>query len=189
VNCVALAAIPAVLNGMAHARLEAHRTAVQAGFRSGFHSAAEQAPVKLQPGLYADGRRVTNIYPYDAEGRPLVGVQLFDQTGEPINAIVQAEVPEDHCVVDDSGRCTSPADGAMYDQDGRELFQVPYPWTNGAAELLNVFPIPGRLQVGGERSATAFTEDNPPAIGVFPLASVPKVSLPGVEPGVVSSAR
>ena len=35
-------------------------------------------------GMYVDGHWVSNIYPYDAQGRPLVGVQLFDQTGQPL---------------------------------------------------------------------------------------------------------
>ena len=40
-------------------------------------------------GLYLDGTWVSNIYPYDAKGRPLVGVQLFNQVGKPINVITQ----------------------------------------------------------------------------------------------------
>lgn len=32
-----------------------------------------------------DGLRVCNLFPYDSEGRPLVGVQLLDQRGHPLN--------------------------------------------------------------------------------------------------------
>lgn len=34
-----------------------------------------------QPGLVLDGNRVRNIFPYDAQGNPLTGVQLFDEQG------------------------------------------------------------------------------------------------------------
>jgi hypothetical protein len=35
-------------------------------------------------GLYLNGNPVTNVLPYDSAGRPLSGVQLFDQNGEPL---------------------------------------------------------------------------------------------------------
>lgn len=35
-------------------------------------------------GVWSDGQVVTNIYPYDAEGRPLTGVQLLDDYGRPL---------------------------------------------------------------------------------------------------------
>ena len=133
-------------------------------------------------GLYLDGTWVSNIYPYDATGRPLVGVQLFNQVGKPINVITQAEMPEEQC--DQlTGDCGYPADTPL-DASGNPLLRVYYPWTNGAAQLLNVFPIPSRLQQSDEPSATAFTEKVKPTIGAFPLASVPSVSLPGIRPGV-----
>lgn len=36
------------------------------------------------PGLSHDGQPVTNVFPYDAQGHLLTGVQLFDQNGEPL---------------------------------------------------------------------------------------------------------
>jgi hypothetical protein len=35
-------------------------------------------------GLFDNGSQVTNIYPYDAQGRPLDHVRLFDQNGQPM---------------------------------------------------------------------------------------------------------
>jgi len=35
-------------------------------------------------GVWVDGRQVTNLYPYDAQGRPLTGVQLLDDHGQPV---------------------------------------------------------------------------------------------------------
>ncbi len=37
-----------------------------------------------QPGLLNDGRTVRNVFAYDAQGQPLQGVQLYDQTGKPL---------------------------------------------------------------------------------------------------------
>jgi hypothetical protein len=37
-------------------------------------------------GLRSDGREISNIYPYDAKGRPLRGVRLYDQDGVPLVA-------------------------------------------------------------------------------------------------------
>ena len=40
-------------------------------------------------GLRSDGREISNIYPFDAKGRPLAGVQLVDQDGIPLVATRQ----------------------------------------------------------------------------------------------------
>ena len=37
-------------------------------------------------GVYADGVQVWNIYPYDAQGRMLHDVRLYDQDGTPLSA-------------------------------------------------------------------------------------------------------
>ena len=39
---------------------------------------------ELPPGLWLNGVEVTNILPFDSQGRPLTGVQLFDDQGRPI---------------------------------------------------------------------------------------------------------
>ena len=36
-------------------------------------------------GVWVDGRQVTNLYPYDAQGQPLTGVQLLDDSGQPVS--------------------------------------------------------------------------------------------------------
>jgi hypothetical protein len=171
-NCFAVAMIPVVLNGLDHGQERLREDARRAAFREGFRSAVQQAPVKLQPGLYADGRQVSQVFPYDAKGRPLVGVQLFDQTGQPIDVAGRTEF--------DDGT----GDGSL---GGKA--RVYYPWTNGATQLLNVFPIPTRVQDLESPSATAFTEKNPPSIEAFPRPSVPPISLPGMRTGRVSADR
>jgi hypothetical protein len=134
------------------------------GYQQGARDIRESDYGTDKAGLYVDGKWVSNIFPYDAQGRPLVGVQLFNQIGEPINVMTQPEYIDD---IDDPNEARP---------------RVSYPWTNGAAQLLNVFPVPTRVQDGEDPSPTAFAEADPPAIGPFPLASVPEVSLPGIEP-------
>jgi hypothetical protein len=179
-NCFALAMIPVVLNGLDHGR--------QADWEQGYadgRDAVQPGPaaVGAKAGLYADGTWVSQIYPYDAKGRPLVGVQLFNQVGDPINVVTQPEYdePNGRCVVDGNGRCS--ADGRLLDADGKPMPRVYYPWTNGAAQLFNVFPIPSRVQAGDQLSPTAFTDAVRPEIDPYPHATVPKVSLPGIHTG------
>ena len=81
------------------------------------------------------------------------------------------------------------ADGAVVDKDGNQLLRLFYPWSNGMAQQLNVFPIPSRYQASDQPDPAAFTGTTPPTIGPFPLASVPRVSLPGIEPGVQHASR
>ncbi|WP_104197069.1 hypothetical protein [Cryobacterium sp. M15] len=40
------------------------------------------------PGLVQNGRAVTNLFAYDANGQPLTDVQLFDQDGRALNVVV-----------------------------------------------------------------------------------------------------
>lgn len=184
-NCFAVAMIPVVLNGLEHGRTDRYSQ----GFQTGYNAASRDAELNSgtdKAGVYADGKWVSNIYPYDAKGRPLVGVQLFNQIGQPINLVTQPEYEQPE--LDDNGNPID-AQGNPIDPTVRQKPRVYYPWTNGATQLLNVFPIPSRVQEGEEPSATAFAETDPPAIGSFPLASVPKVSLPGIKPGVLPSSR
>ena len=186
-NCYAVAMVPVVFNGLSHGRYDAQDRAWQGGFHAGFKSAAQQAPVTRKAGLYADGKWVSNIYPYDAKGHPLVGVQLFNQIGQPINVVTQAEYPVEECT-GDNGECGYPAGTPLF-ENGKPMPRLYYPWSNGATQLLNVFPIPSRVQPGDQSSATAFTEATPPTIGPFPLAAVPQVSLPGITPSVLPADR
>jgi len=186
-NVLALAMLPAVIGGFrdtgTNDYTRGYRTGVQTGYANGQQDMRASIDKK---GLYLDGTWVSNIYPYDAKGRPLVGVQLFNQVGKPINVITQAEAPEETCD-DATGECAYPA-GTPLDANGNGLLRVFYPWTNGAAQLLNVFPIPSRFQESDEPDASAFTEKVKPQVGPFPLASVPGVSLPGIRPGVQKPA-
>ena len=109
-----------------------------------------------------DGSFVENVYPYDAKGHPLTGVQLYDERGEPVL------VTRDPALVPSSGR-----------------FVVRYPWRNGKSPVWNAFPMPERTQDAPQRGAGAFDDLNPPGI-TPPLAAVPPVSLPGIEAGALA---
>jgi len=64
-----------------------------------------------QPGLSLDGKQVTNVFAYDAEGNPLERVQLFDQDGEPVTTIGSSAT--DGVASDPAtGASVTPADGA-----------------------------------------------------------------------------
>lgn len=184
-NVLALALIPVTLASV--------RNEPQESYWEGYEDAmAESVPtvdgpgygIDEQAGIYSSGSWVTNIYPYDASGKPLVGVQLLNQNGDPISVVATPECPDEA-----GGWTVNPVDWdpSCWDPDTGEQAQgrVPYPWTNGAAQLENVFPLPTRMQDDLRPSPTAFAETNPPVIGEFPLASVPPVSLPGITPSVV----
>lgn len=166
-NCFAVAMIPVVLNGLQHGRADRY----ERGFQTGYNAATRDAQLGSatdKAGLYADGKWVSQIYPYDAKGRPLVGVQLFNQIGQPIDVVTQPEYDD------------ATAAGTV---DARP--RVYYPWTNGATQLFNVFPIPSRLQDDEQPSPTAFSDPVRPAVDPFPRATVPPISLPGIRTGRV----
>ncbi|MGH3350077.1 MAG: HAAS signaling domain-containing protein [Nocardioides sp.] len=140
-------------------------------------------PLDEIDGVLSSGREVSNIYPYDASGKPLTGVQLFDQDGRPIKAGTRPE-----CVTAEGKRGTGEsylgADGEetyeCIDPDTGETFEprVFYPWTNGAVQLYNVFPLPSRVQPDAELDPNAFDGEDAPAIQVPRMATVPEVSAP-----------
>ncbi|ALD11892.1 hypothetical protein [Clavibacter capsici] len=64
-----------------------------------------------QPGLSLDGKQVTNLFAYDAEGNLLDRVQLFDQDGKPLTTI--GSYATDGTASDPmTGEPVTPADGA-----------------------------------------------------------------------------
>jgi hypothetical protein len=130
-------------------------------YQQGFDDARSQYDRK---GMYVNGQWVSNIYPYDASGRPLVGVQLFDQTGAPLSVVPQTE-----CVYD--------ANETPTDQN-----RVFYPWISAAGQVANVFPVPSRVQgpQAPDPDPTAFAGTNRPGVGRYPLTRVPAAHLPGV---------
>jgi hypothetical protein len=64
-----------------------------------------------QPGLSLDGKQVTNLFAYDAEGNLLDRVQLFDQDGTPLTTI--GSYAKDGVANDPAtGETVAPSDGA-----------------------------------------------------------------------------
>ncbi|OUE29088.1 hypothetical protein BFL36_00125 [Clavibacter michiganensis] len=64
-----------------------------------------------QPGLSLDGKAITNLFAYDAEGELLDRVQLFDQDGEPLTTV--SGIEQDGRIMDPTtGEYLEPADGA-----------------------------------------------------------------------------
>lgn len=164
-NLAAIGYAPFVLQLVQDGSNETYSRAFDLGYQNGLREMRDAGYGTDKAGMYVDGKWVSNIYPYDAKGRPLVGVQLFNQIGQPINVVTQPEY------VDDIGNAN----------EGRP--RIYYPWTNGAAQLFNVFPVPSRVQDSEERSPTAFSEEMPPAITSYPFARVPAASLPGIKTG------
>lgn len=85
-----------------------------------------EVPTTDSRGITLDGQSVTNIYPYDAKGQPLEGVQLFDQDGRALAPALDWN--RDECADCESGVA---ADGTTWQPASLE--------TGEAA--LNVFPL------------------------------------------------
>lgn len=151
----------------------------QAGADSGYG-----APIDEQAGIYSDGRWISNIYPYDASGKPLTGVQLFDQEGKPIDVVAQPDcastpaAPLPPLTGDELDTAEVVCTDEMTGEPLRS--RIFYPWSNGAAQLYNVFPLPSRIQPDVSLDPNAFAGDDAPTIQEPPLATVPEASLPGL---------
>ena len=120
-------------------------------------------------GLSIDGERIRNIYAYDASGKPIEVVQLFDQDGRPLNTV---------------GRNSPPG---VYVDDFFVGSEVPLPLAHQGTGLLpiwNVYPLAEvpihrqELLWGGGRLS-----DDMPTFGgdlaadvAFPRPSVPAIS-------------
>lgn len=102
------------------------------------------------------GEQVRNVYPYDAQGRPLTGIQLVDDNG---------------------ARLTVARD--MYDETAVAP-KVLAPWMNGRTELYSVFPLPERA-MDPETGAPV----GEPSLQAPPFASLSPVTLEGVLPSVL----
>jgi hypothetical protein len=102
------------------------------------------------------GQPVRNVYAYDALGRPLVGIQLVDQDGRRL--MLERNQYDD-------------ATGTQY---------LLKPWLNGRTELYSVFPLPEAPtdEYDGQPTGEAHMQ-------VPPFASLPPVSLAGVQPSVL----
>jgi hypothetical protein len=138
-NLFALALVPVVLDNLVTtARVERWY--------------GNQSPAPAPQGLFLNGRPVHNVYPYDAAGKPLVGVQLVDQSGRRLDV-----------------------DGQAFNRGWGD--PRPVPWLNGRIEAWNVFPLseqPTRARNGRPTGVPA----QPPA----PYDVLPPVTLTGVTP-------
>jgi hypothetical protein len=109
------------------------------------------------PGLNLNGDPVTNVFPYDSQGRPLDGVQLYDQDGRPLET-------------DENSR-------SSYDEaTGGEYTLVPGS-PDGLAPRWNAFPL--------QQRRTDFDNGVPGPIqpAPRPLSGVPLVATPTEEAG------
>ncbi|TYL49744.1 hypothetical protein FXB39_12285 [Nocardioides sp. BGMRC 2183] len=102
-----------------------------------------------QPGIFADGRRVTQIYAYDSAGKPIDVVQLVDQDGQPLSLRPQAMT---------TGRGAERTVGCTAH--------------NGDTAVANAFPF-GQAQV--RRGSCADAEDVTVEQPAHPLATVPPI--------------
>ncbi|MFE6511140.1 hypothetical protein ACFVDI_23775 [Nocardioides sp. NPDC057767] len=141
------------------------------GWNDGFNEAVagQGSPIDQQAGVYSDGKWVSNIYPYDASGKPLNGVQLFDQEGKPIDVVTQPDCTSTSAapLPPLAGDDLNMAEVACTDEMTGEPLQarIFYPWSNGAAQLYNVFPLPSRVQPWTAPDPNAFADGSQDAPG------------------------
>ena len=114
------------------------------------------------PGLNLDGGQVTNVFPYDSQGRPLTGVQLYDQDGRPLET-------------DENNR------SAFDDSTGTEFTLVPGSPT-GLAPRWNAFPLQQR-RIDPDTGTLGPVQPAAP-----PLSGVPLVGSPTVTSAPTESA-
>jgi len=120
-------------------------------------SAHDDGPNVVYPaneGLWVNGSPVNNLFPYDSEGRPLTGVQLYDQDGNPV-------------VVGEDQR------SGLADAEGRSVDAVPAVDAAGL-QRWNVYPLRRRSITSGGFGTAGPTDVTGP-----PSAPAP----PGVSPG------
>jgi hypothetical protein len=117
------------------------------------------AGVPVYPNTLMVGQQpVRNIYVYDAQGHPLVGVQLVDQDGRRLAVAGQDEMDYPQTIL--------------------------APWMNGRTRLYSVFPMP-------EQAADPETMEpvGEARLQTPPFASLPPVTLSGVQPSELVSPR
>lgn len=116
-------------------------------------------------GVWVNGNRAVNLFPYDAQGRPLRDVQLFDQDGDPVNVVP----PKAPYIVK--------ADGTLH---------VLVPATDATGrERWNTYPLRSRVIKPGLDPATGLPPSRPtgPAEDVVPpLVSAPSIQAPSSGP-------
>jgi hypothetical protein len=100
-----------------------------AGGRWDLQSAAtttvvQDVTVPPTDGIWLGGREVRNIFPYDSQGRPLTGVQLYDENGNALAVGRSAQTPLDQ--VDDQGNVMTVAQIPGVDVAGEQRWNT-YP--------------------------------------------------------------
>lgn len=120
-------------------------------------------------GISLDGSSVTNIYPYDAQGRPLTGVQLFDQDGRALTPALNAE--RDEC----ANGCTDgiAADGTAWAPATLETGQ----------DVTNVYPLSVVQHVLDELGSTSSA-----VVGEAKVPEAPFLKVPALAPAPEASA-
>lgn len=112
-------------------------------------------------GISLDGQSVTNIYPYDAQGQPLEGVQLFDQDG-------RALAPALDWNRDECADCE-----ANIDAEGKGPVAAVL---ETGQEVENVFPLAMAQYVLDELSGATSETVGEPAVPAAPFIKVPALA-------------
>lgn len=121
-----------------------------------------------EDGVWVEGQQVENLYAYDAEGRALDGVQLFDERGRPVVATGQEGWLQQYVDGLDEEWLFAPTTGA------------------GGRTLWNVYPL-----VGAPADDWEWGDDGPELRGQQPAAPpAPFARAAAVErPGTTSTQR
>ncbi len=130
-----------------------------------------ESAVIPQDGLWLNGVEVRNVLPYDSEGRPLYGVQLFDENGRPLDVGQSARLPL---------WWDTTVDGLP-----RGTAQVPQV-TDRGGQAWNVYPLRQvEVREGGSSGEGGLDEGRQVGEPTYPApdpASAPRVLLPPSDP-------
>ncbi|WP_024285401.1 hypothetical protein [Cellulomonas sp. KRMCY2] len=124
-----------------------------------------------EDGVYVGGERVTNLFVYDAEGKPLSSVQIFDEAGRPVQTTHGDIWADWYLAGSDEQWAFLPATDP-YGQDR---------W--------NVYPLTGAPSVewewqwdeGSDQDVRSLSPGRVPRTTPAPFAVAPSVAQPGVE--------
>lgn len=124
----------------------------------GLSSAPASTPTPMT-GLLLDGERVENVFPYDAQGRPLTDVRLYDDRGRPL---ITAEEWE-----------------SFFSDDGSEWQLVPRDGVPGPVR--NAFPLQRLpLNLATDPEANPITGEKIDA--PLPYSSIAPIATPSADP-------
>lgn len=124
-----------------------------------------------EDGVYVGGERVSNLFVYDAEGKPLSSVQIFDEAGRPVQTTHGDTRADWYLAGSDEQWAFLPAADA-YGQDR---------W--------NVYPLTGapsvewewRWDEGSDQEVRTLSPGREPRTAPAPFQVAPSVAQPGVE--------